>query len=101
MSNPERVIQSPATRLRNLLNYNTTQMVYVVTKLGIADLLVAGPKHVDELAVAVGAHPRSLYRLLRALTHVGVFAEDNERRFRLTPTAELLRADAPGSLRAF
>jgi hypothetical protein len=100
MSN-ERVIQSPATRLRNLLNYNTTQMVYVVTKLGIADLLAAGPKQVDELAVAVGAHPRSLYRLLRALTHVGVFAEDNEHRFRLTPTAELLRADAPGSLRAF
>jgi len=97
----ERTLQSPATRLRNLLNYNTTQMVYVAAKLGIADLLAAGPKSTDELAAAVGAHPRSLYRVLRALTHVGVFAEDNARCFRLTPMAELLRADASGSLRAF
>jgi hypothetical protein len=101
MSGPERVIQSPATRLRNLLNYNTTQMVYVAAKLGIADHLATGPLTADELAARVGAHPRSLYRLLRALTHVGVFAEDDDRRFRLTPTAELLRSDAPGSLRAF
>jgi hypothetical protein len=101
MTPPERVIQSPATRLRNLLSYNTTQMLYVVAKLGIADLLVDGPKRFDELAAAAGVHPRSLYRLLRALTHVGVFAEDGARRFRLTPMADLLRADAPGSLRAF
>lgn len=101
MSRPERVIQSPATRLRNLLSYNTTQMLYVAAKLGIADLLVAGARSSDDLAAAAGAHPRSLYRVLRALTHVGVFAEEAGRCFRLTPMAELLRADAPGSLRAF
>jgi hypothetical protein len=95
------LLQSPATRLRNLLSYNTTQMVYVAARLGIADLLAEGPRDADDLARTVGAHPRSLYRLLRALTHVGVFAEDAQRRFRLTPTAELLRADAPGSMRAF
>lgn len=101
MSRPERVIQSPATRLRNLLSYNTTQMLYVAAKLGIADLLAAGPQSSDELAAAVKAHPRSLYRVLRALTHVGVFAEEAQRHFRLTPMAELLRADAPGTLRPF
>jgi len=101
LSAQERVIQSPATRLRNLLNYNTTQMVYVAAKLGIADRLADGPLRAAELAHVVGAHPRALYRLLRALTHVGVFAEDAEHRFCLTPMAELLRADAPGSLRAF
>ena len=101
MSDSERTIQSPATRLRNLLNYNTTQMIYVAAKLGIADLLVDGPRHADDLARTVGAHPRSLYRLLRALTHVGVFAEDDAQCFRLTPMAELLRSDAPGSLRPF
>ena len=95
------LLQSPATRLRNLLSYNTTQMIYVAAKLGIADLLADGPRHADDLAKAVGAHPRSLYRLLRALTHFGVFAEDEQRCFRLTPIAELLRTDAPGSLRAF
>src|SRR5215471_14478388 len=101
MGNSAPVLQSPATRLRYLLNYNTTQMVYVVATLGIADLLAAGPRNADELARSVGAHPRSLYRLLRALTHVGVFAEDEEHRFRLTAMAELLRTDTPGSLRAF
>jgi hypothetical protein len=97
----ERSIQSPATRLRNLLNYNTTQMVYVVARLGIADLLADGPRSADDLAKATSVHARSLYRLLRALTHVGVFAEDDAHRFRLTPTAELLRTGTPGSLRAF
>jgi len=96
-----KTIQSPATRLRNLLSYNTTQMLYVVAKLGIADLLADGARTADDLATTVGAHPRSLYRLLRALTHVGVFAEDDEQKFRLTPMAELLRAGAPGSMRAF
>src|SRR5215510_4143170 len=90
MSSPGKVIQSPATRLRNLLSYNTTQMLYVAATLGIADRLADGPLTTDELAAATGTHPRSLYRLLRALTHVGVFAEDDAKRFRLTPMAELL-----------
>ncbi|HTT10283.1 MAG TPA: methyltransferase [Burkholderiaceae bacterium] len=101
MSDSGRMIQSPATRLRALLSYNMTQMLYVAARLGIADLLAGGPRHADDLARTVGAHPRSLYRLLRALSHVGVFAEDEQRCFRLTPMAQLLRADAPGSLRAF
>ncbi|TMA49193.1 MAG: methyltransferase, partial [Deltaproteobacteria bacterium] len=32
------------------------QAVYVAARLGIADLLEAGPKSVDELARASGAH---------------------------------------------
>jgi hypothetical protein len=47
----------------------------------------------------VGAEPSALYRVLRALASFGVFAEDSDRAFRLTPTAELLRSDAEGSLR--
>lgn len=94
-------LASPATRLRRLLNYNTTQMVHVAARLGIAELLAAGPRPVAELATAAGAHPGALYRLLRALSHVGVFAEEPGRRFRLTPMANLLRAEVAGSLRAF
>jgi hypothetical protein len=45
-------------------------------------------------------HPRSLYRLLRALASVGVFSEDEGSRFSLTPLAEPMRADVPGSQRA-
>jgi DNA-binding IclR family transcriptional regulator len=33
----------------------------------------------------VGPHPRTLYRVLRALASLGVFAEDQAQRFHLTP----------------
>jgi hypothetical protein len=44
--------------------------------------------------------PPTLYRLLRALASVGVFAEVEEQQFALTPLAELLRSDVPCSMRA-
>jgi hypothetical protein len=77
-----------------------TQLLYVAAKLGIADLLQEGAKSSDELAHAVGAHPRALYRVLRALAGLGVFAETPEGRFALTPLATLLQSGVPGSQRA-
>jgi hypothetical protein len=37
---------------------------------------------------------------LRALASLGIFAEDNEHRFDLTPMAECMRSDVPGSVRS-
>ena len=48
----------------------------------------------------LGVHERSLHRLLRALASVGIFAEDADGYFGLTPLAELLRSDLPDSQRA-
>jgi hypothetical protein len=76
-----------------------SQAVYVAAQLGIADLLVDGPKHVDELANSSSADAQSLYRVLRALASFGVFQEFGNRVFGLTPTRELLRSDSPRSLR--
>jgi O-methyltransferase domain len=73
----------------------------VVAELGIADLLAQGDKTADELADAVSAHGPSLYRVLRALASVGVFAETEGRRFTLTPLAECLRSNVPNSTREF
>jgi hypothetical protein len=70
-----------------------------VTELGVADRLAQGPKSPGLLAEELGADASSLYRALRLLASVGVFTEDAEGRFGLTPAAELLRAQAPGSLR--
>jgi hypothetical protein len=84
-----------------MLNYSLTQMIYVVAKLNVADLLANGPKSVEEIAAIVGAHPRSLYRLLRALASLGIFEQDSNGRFRLTPLAELLQAEGEGSLHPF
>jgi hypothetical protein len=52
------------------------------------------------LAEATGTHAPSLYRLLRALASVGIFAEDEQGRFALTPLAELLQSGVPGSQRS-
>ena len=79
--------------------YQVSQALYVAATLGIADALAAGPKDVDELAELAGAHAPTLYRVLRLLASVGVFAEDDARHFTLTTLAECLRAGAPGSLR--
>jgi hypothetical protein len=72
----------------------------VAAKLRVADSLAAGPKSVPDLAAETGTHPMSLYRVLRALASVGVFAEDADGRFRQTPLSQVLRSDVPGSMRA-
>ena len=84
-----------------LFGFMATQALSVAAKLGIADLLKDGPKPFAELAQMVHVQPQPLYRLLRALASVGVFAEEDKGRFRLTPQADLLRSDAPASLRGF
>jgi hypothetical protein len=78
------------------------QAVYVAAQLGIADIIATeGPQSAGELAQAVDADPDALYRVLRALAGVGVFTEGADGSFALTPLAESLRSDVPGSLRAF
>ncbi|HEV8002845.1 MAG TPA: methyltransferase [Planctomycetaceae bacterium] len=89
---------SPQQQLNQLIcGYWHSQCVYVAAKLGIADLLANGPESVDDLAQKTGTHRPSLFRLLRALASLGVFGEESGQRFRLTPAAEPLRRDVPGS----
>ncbi len=92
---------TPGETLNHMITgYWTTQAVYVAAKLGLADRLVEGPQSAEQLASAVSAHAPSLYRLLRGLASLGIFAEDDQARFSLTPLAECLRSDAAGSQRA-
>ena len=78
-----------------------SQMIHVAAELGVADALASGEKPVEALAEEVGAHPGSLFRLLRGLASLGLFRETSPRTFTLTPLAELLRNDHPQSLRHF
>ena len=82
-----------------ITGFRVTQMIHVAARLGLAERLARGPRPVDDLAAAVGAEPRALHRLLRALASLGIFTETAAGEFALTPQAELLRADAEGSLR--
>jgi ubiquinone/menaquinone biosynthesis C-methylase UbiE len=85
---------------RMLTGYWVSQALYVAAKLGLADLAASGPQTAPELARATKTDEAALYRLLRALASVGVFAEDEQARFRNTPLSECLRSDVAGSQRA-
>lgn len=88
--------------LRRMIHgYQMSQALYVAASLGLADLLADGPRSVEELAEYAEAHAPTLHRLLRLLASLGVFAEDDAGRFGLTPLAECLRSDVPGSQRAW
>jgi hypothetical protein len=73
-----------------ITGYWVSQAIFVAAKLGIADLVKDEPKTVDELAKATGTHAPSLYRLLRALASVEIFAADDAGRFGLTEMARCL-----------
>ena len=81
--------------------YQVSQALHVAACLGVADQLKDGPKSYDAVARACGAHPASLYRLLRALAAIGVFHETGEKEFSLTPLGARLTSDATGSTRNY
>src|SRR5262249_43272056 len=75
-----------------------SRAIYAAAKLRIADHLAAGPRSAEEIASKAGVAPRPLYRLLRALAGVDVFTQQADGRFRLNPTAELLREHGADSM---
>lgn len=77
-----------------------SQAIHVATKLGIPDRLENGARSVDDLAQETETHAPSLYRLLRALAGAGLFKENEQRHFELTPLGAILRRDVPGSMAA-
>lgn len=90
----------PVAMMQMIGGFRVARSIYVAADLAIADLLADGPKSIDELAQATETDGPSLYRVLRALAGVGIFAEDESGRFSLTPPAEFLKSDVPDSLRA-
>jgi hypothetical protein len=92
---------SPEQQLDGMITgYWISQAIYAAAKFEIADELKDGPRSVEQLAEATSTNPDALYRLLRALASRGIFAEGKPRQFSLTPLAEPLQSDVPGSKRA-
>jgi SAM-dependent methyltransferase len=90
----------PLALFRLVTGYYVSRALWVVAKLGVADLLATGPSDAAALATATGTHAGSLRRVLRLLASVGVFAEQADGRMALTPIGECLRAGVPGSMRS-
>jgi len=91
---------SPPVLFQMATSYWVSQAIYVAAKLGIADLLKEGPQSCVALATATGSDAPSLFRLMRALSSVGIFSQLGRDRFALSRLAESLQTEIHGSLRA-
>src|SRR4051812_33474605 len=89
-------VPPPLVLLQMLSGMMATRALQVAAQFGIADLLADGPRHVDDLAAATGAHAPSLYRLLRMLASAGIFSEESPRTFAQTNLSHFLRSDVYG-----
>jgi hypothetical protein len=69
----------------------------VAAELDLADLLAAGPLHIDVLASRTKTHAPSLFRLLRALESLEIFAQISPMVFANTPSSECLRKNVPNT----
>ena len=95
-------VRSPARMILDFaLGYQLSRAIYLVARLGIADLIAQRTMTVEELAVETGTEPEALYRVLRCVSGTGVLHEEPARRFALTPAGEPLRGDAAESVRAY
>lgn len=100
MEDNNKELPPSAVLMQLITGYWVSSAIYVAAKLGLADHIGDNSINADELALRVGVHPGALYRLLRALSSVGVFTEVGPGRFALTPIGNCLKSDIPGSLRA-
>jgi hypothetical protein len=80
--------------------YWVSRLLYAVAKLRVPDHLADGPATAESVASKTGSHAPTLYRVMRTLASLGVFTEDGQRRFALTPLGQALRSGAPGSAHA-
>jgi hypothetical protein len=80
--------------------YILSRAIHVAAELGLADHVGETPVPVRELARLTGTQPAFLERLLRLLAGNEIFAEAAPGEFVATPSSNVLRDDAPGSLRA-
>ena len=90
----------PMVFMQLLFGKQLTYSLSGVARLGVADHMDKTARPIEELATKVGAHAPSLYRVMRLLASLGVFKEGPARHFALTPVGELLKTDAPASLRS-
>ena len=81
--------------------YQQSMCVYILTRLGIPNLLKYGPYPVETIAEKTSTNVEMLYVILRALAHLGVLEEQPERVFGQTEMSALLVTDEGPSLGHF
>lgn len=90
---------APVALMQMLFGKHITYCLSAVARLGVPDHMADSPVHVDQLAERTGAHTGSLYRVMRTLASFDVFEELPGKMFALKPVGDLLRTEAPNSMR--
>jgi O-methyltransferase domain len=72
-----------------------SRLIHLTATLKLPDYLAEGPKTAEQLAPLTGTHAPSLYRVMRTLSSLGLFTEDDAHRFTLLPLGEVLKSGTP------
>ncbi len=84
-----------------IFGFVTAKAIHVAAKLNIADLIASnGPMSASELSIKTICDTEAVYRVLRALASNGIFIENEDGRFSLTPMAECLQENHQDSMKA-
>lgn len=93
--------QTPQAQMMHMATaYWASSLVYTAADMGLADRLAEAPRTAAELALSTGSDAPALYRVMRTLAGMGLFTEDSNQRFSLTPLGETLHTGTPGSVRS-
>lgn len=76
-----------------------SQIHYAGVTLGVVDALAGGPRTAASAASELNVDAAALYRLMRALSAVGILKENDTQTFFLTSMGETLRRDHSRTLR--
>ena len=82
-----------AQMMKFILGKWISKPIHVAATLAIPNILTQGAKNINVISELTGTHTASLYRLMRALSGVGIFAETQDRVFVNTPMSECLTSD--------
>lgn len=75
--------------------------VKTAAELNIADYLAESKQTISSLAEKTGSDSKSLYRMMRALSGVGIFEELEDKTFALNDFGAALQTDVPGTAKNF
>jgi len=93
---PQRAI---APLLYAAFGAQSSQILYIAAKLGLADRVREGHRTATDLSRVIGADAAALRRVLIGLVALGACRESDDGQFDLTPLGEYLRDDHPDSVR--
>jgi hypothetical protein len=77
-----------------------SQILHAGVKLGLFDAIGSTMQTADHLAETLALDPSNTYRLLRALSSIGLLEERPDRSFSVSATGSLFTSDHPSSLRS-